>query len=93
MIIKGTIQDISGDIGPLYKDEEQSKNSMFSYNRPAYNFWQGFYDGLRKKGLTHEQAMEELMSKGVRHMLDANDGRLQKLGRAMAKKYKPCCLK
>ncbi len=46
--------------GPVLADEP-----MYSYNQPANDFWQGFYAGLREKGLSHEEAIAELQSKGT----------------------------
>lgn len=76
--------DITSDIGPLYPSSDSPKNPMYSYSRPAYTFWQGFYDGLRKKGMTHEKAMEVLQSKAARHMLDGHDDEIKTLGEKLA---------
>lgn len=87
------VRDITGDIGPLYQYPEKPKYRMNSFNRAAYIFWQGFYNGLRKKGLTHQQAIDEMQSKGTRWMLDAKDDQVQALGEQMAADYKPILLK
>ncbi len=65
---------------------------MYSYDRPAYNFWQGFYETLIKRGLTHEQALEELSSTGTRHFLDQEDVQIKRLGSELAEIYVPVCV-
>lgn len=77
--------DITVDIGDLYLSKERAKHPMYSYSRPAYNFWQGAYEGMRKAGKTHDEAMKILQSKAARWMLDKEDNKLRNLGRRMAK--------
>ncbi len=83
-------EDITGEIGAQYSSDDY-EYPMYSYSRPAYNFWNGFYNGLRKRGLTKEQAISEMQSKGVRWMLDSDDSSLEKLGEKMAKTYQYYC--
>lgn len=88
--MKKIIRDISEDIGPFstgFYSEANCKYPMYSFNRPVYSFWQGFYEGLRKRGLTHQQSIHEMQSKGVRLMLDDHSDMLQNLGREMAENY------
>ena len=77
--------DITGEIGELFPSSDKPKYTMYSYSRPAYNFWQGFYDGLRKKGMTHEDAIAVLQSKAARHMLDGHADEVRTLGEKLAK--------
>ena len=88
------IRDITGEVGPLFGPVNQEPSiPMYSYERPAYNFWQGFYAGLIKRGLTHEQAAEELRSKGPRWLFDMRGDEVQALGEAMAATYALCVTK
>ena len=69
--------DITGDIGSLHSD---AKCTMYSYERPAYNFWNGVAKGMLKNGATKEEVYWWLSSKNARWLLDAMDGDLQKMG-------------
>ena len=80
------MNDITGQIGDLYP-LLSPEVPMYSFSRPAYIFWQGFYDGLIKRGFTHEIAIREMQSKGVRWMLDSEDNKLKELGAKMAESY------
>jgi hypothetical protein len=82
------IPDITGDIGPLYI---MCKVQMYSFTRPATLLWQGFYEGLRAKGMTHKQAIAELQCKSVRHMLDEKSGLIVQLGKKLAASHNPVC--
>ena len=62
---------------------------MYSFDRPAFMFWNGFANGLKRLGLTDEQIKDELQSKGPRWMLD-NCDEIEKLGLKMAAKYHLC---
>jgi hypothetical protein len=84
------ITDITAMIGQLYVDEKCT-HPMYSYDRAAYLFWQGFYEGLVKRGLSHEKALEEMQSKGVRWMFDRDANKVKNLGRKMAKEYTCYC--
>ncbi len=77
-------EDISSRIGELFPSSDKPEYPMYSYNRPAYNFWQGFYHGLRKKGMTHKKAIAVLQSKAARHMLDGHADEVQALGEKLA---------
>lgn len=80
-------QDITGKIGPLFRDPESPEIGFYSYSRAAYLFWQGFYEGLLQRGLTHQQAIEEMCSKGTRWMFDHDPDSIMNCGRAMAAGY------
>lgn len=86
-------RDITSAIGPCFGITESAEITMYSYARPAYNFWQGFYEGLIERGLTHEEAAGELSSKGTRWLMDHHEDELQALGKAMAKTYELCTTK
>lgn len=77
-------RDITGDIGDLDSDRAVT---MYSYERPAYNFWQGFYEVLVEGGMSHVTAMRELTHSSIRHFLDNNDDAIRDLGRTLAAKY------
>lgn len=82
--ITNSIKDITGLIGPLTSKEE---NPMYSFERPALNFWQGVYIGLIEDGFTHEQSMELLQSKHMRLMIDGDSGLIQILGKTMIRNF------
>lgn len=60
---------------------------MYSYDRPAYLFWNAFCNELIARGLTERQAFEEMASKGVRWMLDAQGEMIEGLAKQMAREY------
>ena len=73
--------DITGEIGPIGTQWREPARPMYSYDRPAYTFWNGVVKGLmRKRKLTVEQALEILQSKLVRWMLDGHEGEIEALG-------------
>ena len=81
-------RDITADIGPLYRDGWDPKIPMYSYERPAYIFWQAVFEGLVEAGKTEEQAIDWLQSKGPRHMLDGPIGEvLRDIGRRVGKEF------
>lgn len=71
MLDSRTQRDISADLGNL---DSGRPIPMYSYERPAYIIWQGVYDGLRYKGLSHAKAVEWLQSKAPRWALDGSLG-------------------
>lgn len=77
-------KDISADIGDLFPNET-IKVTMYSYSRPAWVFWQGYYNGLIDNGLTHEQAIAVLQSRDVRWMLDDKSDQIKELGYNLAR--------
>lgn len=78
---------VAGDIGDLYPTSKTPVKPMYSFSRPAYSFWQGFYDALRSRGLTQDEAFEEMQSKGVRWLLDSHGTELRNLGVELGLKY------
>ena len=79
-------EDITGRIGATYSDAEVT---MYSFERVAWMFWQGFYNSLRTRGLTEKQAFEEMQSKGPRRMLDNNE-EIKDLGTKLGLSYSLC---
>lgn len=80
-------RDITADIGPLYRSGWDPKIPMYSYERPAYIFWQAVFEGLQEGGMTEEQAIDWLQSKNPRWVLDGSLGAiLQDLGREFGKR-------
>jgi len=75
------MKDITGEIGPI---NDKSKYPMYSYERPAYIFWQGAYEGMIKLGKTHNEAITILQSKAARWLLDHNDLLIKNLGKELA---------
>jgi hypothetical protein len=81
-------QDITATIGPMWAYAMSNREvQMYSYERPAYNFWQGFYEVLVESGMSHEAALLELTHSAIRHFLDNNDDAIHNLGRTLAAKY------
>ena len=79
--------DISGDIGPLFTEYyAERKCKMYSFDTPAYLFWQGIFNGLRKAGNTEKQCFEILQSKRARWLMDHHGEALETLGEQMAEK-------
>ncbi len=77
--------EIAGAIGDRFPSKEVPEFPMFSFDRPSNLFWQGYFEGLREKGLTAEQAFEVLQSSTVRHQLDWHEDKISEMGKRMAK--------
>lgn len=77
-------RDITDEIGPLDGDAEVP---MYSFNRAAYNFWQGAFEALISAGVAENEALEWLQSKHSRWLMDGSDDTVQELGRALTAKY------
>lgn len=76
------MRDITADIGPMYRDGWKPKIPMYSYERPAYIFWQAVFEGLQEGGMTETQAIDWLQSKNPRWALDGSLGTiLRQIGR------------
>jgi hypothetical protein len=73
-------EDFTGKLGPLYRSEEVPEWPMYSFSRVAYEFWNGFANGLLDRGLTEDEVKDELQSKGVRWLLDQHGDNLESLG-------------
>jgi len=62
-------------------------SKMYSFDRAAYTFWNGFANALLKEGYTESQALTILGSTYIRHYLDQTDDRIEKLGVKMGKAF------
>ena len=63
---------------------------MYSFERPAHNYWNGVCNYLRDKGCNDEQIAETLAHKHMRWMLDHgpfDDAAIAKLGYESAQAY------
>lgn len=77
--------DYTGKMGRLYPPHDDKPEwPMYSYERPAWNFWNGVANGLRDMGYSDEQIKGILQSKAARWLLDKHDDKLQDLGYSMA---------
>jgi hypothetical protein len=80
-------RDITADVCDPF-DKPKGEIPMFSFERPAYLFWQGAYDVLTDElGKTHEQAVEWLKSKHPRWMLDNKGDACKRLGATLVRMY------
>lgn len=57
-------------LGTPARDERDDSVESYSYDRPAYIFWNAFVNGLIASGLTEAEAIEWVQSKKARWMLD-----------------------
>lgn len=78
--------DISDGIGPLFPTTDV-KAPMYSYNGPAYTFWNGAAQALVEHGLSEKQAIEWLQSKNARWLMDAYAQEIEALGKTLVQKY------
>ena len=74
------------------KDYTDAIKEAFSFNRPAYILGQALMEGMIKAGLTEEQALSLIYSKGYRWQLDGALGQALELigyhhGQQMARIY------
>lgn len=74
--------DITGEIGGLHSD---CKWTMYSYERPAFVFWNGVAKGLAEKGATIEEIQWWLQSKNARWLLDGMSDEIEKMGEKYGK--------
>jgi hypothetical protein len=82
--------DITGKIGPLWRNREEPEWPMYSYERPAWMLWQAIAGVLNKRGWTEEEIQTWLQSKGARWALDGDLGeQIERLGREYALSLKP----
>lgn len=72
--------DITMEIGQLYQNDECT-HPMYSFDRPAYLFWNGVAKGLIEKGLTKEEALEWLQSKLARWEMDGRGHEIEEMGK------------
>lgn len=84
-----TQNDIGCDIGPLFGlvCGDKPKYPMYSYERPTWLFWQGFYNKLLASGYTHVSAIELMQNSSVRHGLDQFEDEIKEIGEKFAKGF------
>ncbi len=73
-----TQQDYNSLIGPLNSDTAWP---MYSFERPAYAFWNGLATALHQRGWSDEEIREWLQSKEPRYLL--NEGTVPEALEAM----------
>lgn len=67
---------------------EVSEIGMYSYDRPAWVFWNAFANRLMKMGYSQEDALEILKSKHTRWMLDSKgEDALERVAERLAADY------
>ena len=77
--------DITGKIGNMFQGE-QPEWPMYSFNRPAYAFWQGIANELQDQGYSQKHIQGVLQSKHMRWLFDGQASeQLELLGRIIAK--------
>ena len=86
--IQNTAEEIVENAYQMYfgKPSEYAKAPfpMYSYENPARYFWQGFCQGLLKKGATQSEVEMILRSKNMRWMFDADSDKVMDFGESMA---------
>ncbi len=83
-------EDFSGRMGPklsLHSASNPPEWPMYSYERPAWLYFNGVANALRAQGWNDEQIKERLASKDMRWMLDAWEQEVEHLGFAHAERY------
>ena len=71
--------DITGKIGPLYPIPE-SEWPMYSFNGPAFSFWNGVAKGLKDSNYNEKDIQGWLQSKSARWFLDYYGEKIESLG-------------
>lgn len=64
--------DYSASFKPLYTIDYENPIEMYSYSRPSSIFWNAFMNGLIHGGMTEKQAVDWLLSKKARWLLDGD---------------------
>lgn len=84
-------RDLSIELGPMFPAcGPAPKHPMYSYDRPAWLFWQGVADQLQEQGMSEERAIAWLKSSSTRHGLDgAIEIALAELGRRLVLQERP----
>src|SRR2546426_813450 len=78
---------MAAQVETLDLTKEIADSGMYSYDRPAYTFWNGAAQALAAAGYENDTVIHILKSKVTRWMLDAGDEKVVKLGRAMMAEY------
>jgi len=76
-------EDYTDRIGPL---DSGAPWEMYSFERAAYEFWNGLANGLRTGGLDDDEIRDVLQSKLVRWLFDHEGEQVEALGRRMGKR-------
>lgn len=77
--------DITGKIGNMFQGE-QPEWPMYSFNRPAYAFWQGVATELQEQGYSQQHIQGVLQSKHMRWLFDGGTSEeIEAVGRAVTK--------
>jgi hypothetical protein len=84
--MNATETDYTGKMGPLSSGKEWP---MYSFERPAYLFWNAFANQLAREGFSERQIQTALQGRDVRHMLDTDQDAIEEVGRTLASFYKP----
>ena len=69
-------------MGPQHSPAEAQE--MYSWDRPAYMFWNGFGQYLREQGLSDQKIVDIMRHSTIRHALDNWDEHIVNLGRVFA---------
>lgn len=84
-------EDYTGRLGQLGHADPLTGQphawEMYSFNRAAYLFWNGFANHLRTLDMDDEQIKSILQSKHTRWLLDAEGDYLEGVGKYMAMRY------
>jgi len=77
--MNGKYEDLTSVVGEL---------GMYSYDRPAWTFWNAFANRLMKLGFTRDAALDVLKSKHTRWMLDhKGESAIERLAERLAADY------
>lgn len=77
---------LTAKLGPMmrpYPEKEEDAFPMYSWARPAHDFWRGFLCALRARGFDEAQSVAILQSKLIRYLFDGEEA-VERLGRALA---------
>ena len=83
--------DYTGNIGPSprmaeYRESNPVPWPMYSFETPAFCFWNGVANGFRRAGWTEDEIQGWLQSKLARWEMDGNDHEIEELGERFAKR-------
>ena len=61
---------------------------MYSFSGVAFDFWNGFANALRKRGLSDKEIAKTLASRDIRHFLDGiGEEQIENLGHKLGNKF------
>jgi hypothetical protein len=78
--------DFTGKFAPLDSKDPESW-PMYSFERPAFCFWNGVANELKRRLMSEKAIKEFLQSKDTRWMLDQHGECLEELGAELVNKY------